>query len=420
MLTDFDYKYKEYKFIKEDLNNLLVEFFKNKEELKQFIDIINTPNVYLSGSSLLKFISKDDFRLNDLDIYIDISKFKDGEIKDLLRNLQKTLHNLNYYNNGKDFNLMGLNKRNGNKFLARYVDYKTTRRHKKLFQKELGKFYKQEKNIPLYIRDHRGRNVWIKDNTYMVKEPTDKDIEKLKNKEINKLIKKNVVDGSIIYNQMKVINKKIDIHKKSKLMHQNNTNYCLRGHLLDYYNYSNINKRKNIEIMFISKPIDQFMLTTFDLSIVQNYYSNGKIYSNSLDDIENKEANISLDHFKNRILYSKHEFNNFLTRFEKYTNRGYTIKVGGANLSKDDVEYIKLIRLDKISPFKYDYNYNTRKTYIMKYIIVKYVYQQFKSREKALETQLFQEQALETSLEQAPETINIQSIFKNLINRLFR
>ncbi len=138
MLTDFDYKYKEYKYKNEDLNNLLVEFFKNKEELKKFIDIVNTPNVYLSGSSLLKFISKDNFRLNDLDIYIDISKFKDGEIKELLYNLNKILINLNYCNNGKDFNLMGLNKKNGNKFLARYVDYKTTRRHRKLFQKTIG------------------------------------------------------------------------------------------------------------------------------------------------------------------------------------------------------------------------------------------------------------------------------------------
>lgn len=420
MLTNFDYNYKEYKFIKEDLNNLLVEFFKNKEELKQFIDIINTPNVYLSGSSLLKFISKDDFRLNDLDIYIDISKFKDGEIKDLLTKFQKTMYNLNYYNNGKEFNLMGLNKRNGNRFLGRYVDYKTTRKHKNLFYRELKKFYAMENNIPLFVRNSKGDNVWICDNTYITKEPTKKDIEKLKNKEINKLIKNQVVDGSIIYNQMKVINKKIDIHKKSKMIHQNNTNYCLRGHLLDYFNYSNINKRKNIEIMFISKPIDQFMLTTFDLSIVQNYYANGKIYSNSSSDIENKEANISLDHFKNRILYSKHEFNNFLTRYEKYTNRGYTIKVGGANLSREDVEYIKLIRLDKVTPYGYYYTSITRKTYIMKYIIVKYVYQQFKSREKALETQLFQEQALETSLEQAPETINIQSLFRNLFNRLFR
>lgn len=387
IISNFSYNYQRYNYNTTEFKQILFEFFNSNEVVSEFLGLINQKYVYLSGSAIMKIISKDDYKLSDLDIYIDITKFNDVEIYSLLKKIEGFMKRSNYYNSGKEFNTYGMNHSKKNKFLSRYIDYKYTRKHKNAYKREMIKYCKKN-NIQYGTTDY-GRVINTKS---CVSEPKKLCLKYNTNIDVDKLVEL-----------------RKNIHVKSKTIYDKHSNYCLRGHLLDYYKYSHMNMMKNIEIMFISKPIDEFMITTFDLSIVQNYYSMGKIYCNSLEDIRNKTANISLAHFYNRILYSKYEFNNFLIRYNKYTERGYTIYVGGLKLNTDIVAYIKNVRLNK------DYYYNLRsiicddykrnfhnqdpntissidmvkscrinkKNYIIRYLVTKFLIQRYK---KSLET----------------------------------
>ena len=404
LISNFEYNYINYAYDTNKFKQLLNEFFNSRDTVLDFIKLMNQKHVYISGSSIMKVISNDDYKISDLDIYIDITKFNDGDIKNLLISINDFMKKSKYYTE-KEFNLEGLHKKNKFKFLSRYIDYKYSRKHKNIYQRELKKYCR----INRILKDSSEYKKIIGTRWYA--EP--KNVVKYGNRK------------NFVTNNDKFLELRKNIMAKSKVVCENHANYCLRGHLLDYYKFAHANSFKNIEIMFISKPIDEFMITTFDLSIVQNYYSMGKIYCNALDDIRNKKANISFAHFYRRILYSSHEFNNFLTRYNKYTERGYQIYVGGLKMNDDIVSYIKNIRLSKdeflniksdiyrntyIERYGFKYPGFNKNQYIIVYLITKILIQKYKKNtlEQTQEPNTLEQTQEPNTLEQTQELNDIE------------
>ena len=108
--------------------------------------------------------------------------------------------------------------------------------------------------------------------------------------------------------------------------------------LIKFINFNN----KKIELIFISKDIETILENTFDYDIVKNYWKKNIIYCHNINAILNKTGRMSLKHFVNRIILSKNymEFNNFIKRYIKYTQRGYQLFIHKTKLTFHILEYI--------------------------------------------------------------------------------
>lgn len=148
-----------------------------------------------------------------------------------------------------------------------------------------------------------------------------------------------------------------------------------------YHLYKNVHYNKNfkIEIIYIKCHIEHLLLNSFDYDIVKNYWKQYKIYSFNYFAISNKVATMTLKHFIQRIMLgSKKEFTNFLTRFFKYNNRGFTIFIHKTNITKHIINHIIMIKYITNSPQitfnngklisynDFNYNYTYRLYYTLK------------------------------------------------------
>lgn len=108
--------------------------------------------------------------------------------------------------------------------------------------------------------------------------------------------------------------------------------------LIKFINFNN----KKIELIFISNDIETILEKTFDYDIVKNYWKENIIYCHNINAILNKTGRMSLKHFINRIVLSKNyiEFNNFIKRYIKYTQRGYQLYIHKTKLTFHILEYI--------------------------------------------------------------------------------
>jgi hypothetical protein len=187
--------------------------------------------------------------------------------------------------------------------------------------------------------------------------------------------------------------------------------------LLKFINFDN----KKIELIFISNDIEIILEKTFDYDIVKNYWKQNSIYCNNINAILNKTGRMTLKHFINRIALSKNyiEFNNFIKRYIKYTQRGYELYIYKTKITIYIIEYILNITRSKNYIYSYplwiDSYYNNyqfldnikyeaiyiylyklsidkgeyklvieKKSHIVKYILFAGIYQNYKFRKNLL------------------------------------
>ncbi len=110
--------------------------------------------------------------------------------------------------------------------------------------------------------------------------------------------------------------------------------FSLKNHIISIIRLFNPEINKHIDLIIL-KPtrrntIQKLIMETFDYDIVKNFiiYKNDsyKIFAHNYDAIINNKAMLTNTHFKNRIMSNIHEFNNFITRYIKYS-ANYTIYI---------------------------------------------------------------------------------------------
>jgi hypothetical protein len=133
-----------------------------------------------------------------------------------------------------------------------------------------------------------------------------------------------------------------------KLYHINRTtnpeyiNETLSKYIKYYLRFTD--KNKKIELIFISCDIETLLLNTFDYDIVKNYWKQNEVYVNNIHNINSKIACMSLKHFIIRILQNKNEFDNFIKRYNKYTQRGYKLFIHKTLLTNDLINKIYALK----------------------------------------------------------------------------
>jgi len=110
-----------------------------------------------------------------------------------------------------------------------------------------------------------------------------------------------------------------------------NTYFSLKKYINGVITLYNKNIKKSIDFIITRTNIENLLTKTFDFDIVKNYINIS--YGNCIkmlnkSSIDTKIATMSIPHFKNRVLDNIYEFNNFITRYMKYSNKGYTIYIG--------------------------------------------------------------------------------------------
>jgi hypothetical protein len=117
---------------------------------------------------------------------------------------------------------------------------------------------------------------------------------------------------------------------------ETNKYFTLKEYLNGIIKLYNPKTKKSIDLMFMNRSIRETLYNVFDFDIVKNYLTmDGKMYIHNIDAINSKIATISLKHFNSRILNNIYEFNNFITRYQKYSNRGYIIYIGKFLITND-------------------------------------------------------------------------------------
>ena len=147
--------------------------------------------------------------------------------------------------------------------------------------------------------------------------------------------------------------------------------------LIKFINFNN----KKIELIFISNDIEIILENTFDYDIVKNYWKKNIIYCHNINAILNKTGRMSLKHFINRIILSKNyvEFNNFIKRYIKYTQRGYQLFIHKTKLTFHIFEYI--LKIQRSRNYMYLYSIILEKrNHLVKYILLSGVIQNYKYR----------------------------------------
>ncbi len=357
-ITNKEHYYFKYNYNKDYFKCKILEFFNDSEK---FMNIINSSkNISISGSFILETINNKSFETindkKDIDIYINIMKFNNGEIKSLLTNMLEFLNSEGYIYvkniTNRDqidqidpFNLNKINNNKSNNFLNKY------------YTKEDRFIYKEHVFNYIYYA---------------------------------KILKK--YDG-----------------------------YMLNKFLLDYFKFENKDTKKSIEIMFINLPISVYMVNTFDISIVKNYYCQGDIKVYSLSNLKDKVGIINYTHFYKRILNNLYEFNNFLIRYNKYISRGYTIKIENVTITKDIINNIENIYIN------YKHIFSTNSLYSKMIICTcvddkkcKHIYKHYKSYNTLCSNIIMNkivENANKDVNDRTPDTILMEEIEKLMLDK---
>jgi len=111
-----------------------------------------------------------------------------------------------------------------------------------------------------------------------------------------------------------------------------------------------LQNNKKIDVIFTQYNIEQILIKVFDYDILQNHWSNFKIYCNNITAIKNKKGMMTLQHFINRILTSQYtrggisvmtmEQTNFINRYLKYTKRGFNLYIHNTLINPTIFKYI--------------------------------------------------------------------------------
>lgn len=165
------------------------------------------------------------------------------------------------------------------------------------------------------------------------------------------------------YNYYEIINKFSYVYYKNvsnNNIHNDvdsNSKYLSLGKYLKLYIPFEI-KNKKIELIFISSDIENVLLNTFDYDIVKNYWKRCNIYAYNNFAIMNRIGTMSITHFTDRVLNNQKEFKNFISRFNKYTKRGYKLFIHKTLLTQKICTYILNIFNSRIIPFHHLINSN--------------------------------------------------------------
>ena len=131
-----------------------------------------------------------------------------------------------------------------------------------------------------------------------------------------------------------IMNQINSAHRTPGLAHESSKYFSLFKFINRIITLKNPITSKSVDIILIKCNIKKLLLESFDFDIVKNYYSKGVLYILKSDAILNKKANMSLSHFKNRVLDNIYELYNFINRYTKYNNRGYDIHIDNIYIPK--------------------------------------------------------------------------------------
>lgn len=136
---------------------------------------------------------------------------------------------------------------------------------------------------------------------------------------------------------------------------QNNDNkyFSLSKYIYKVITLENVYSNQKIDIIFMKCGIKNILLESFDLDIVKNYYNKDYLYILNTDAIKNKIATITYKHFTDRIINNIYEFNNFIIRYIKYTQRGYKIFI-----DKNEINLTCINNILKLVQLRYNINLN--------------------------------------------------------------
>lgn len=118
--------------------------------------------------------------------------------------------------------------------------------------------------------------------------------------------------------------------------------FSLKEHIDKILSLKN-KKGKSLDIIIINKNIESLLENVFDFDIVKNYIklntsldknNSFQIKTFNYTSIESKSAYMTEEHFYNRILHNAYEFNNFIKRYLKYSEK-YKIYIGNTHISRE-------------------------------------------------------------------------------------
>lgn len=252
----------------EDLFNNILKNSINYEQIEYFKTLINYDFISISGSSILQILQEELYPNSDLDIYIEINSINQSKLQ-IINKLITFLGNLYQYSRQIITNY--------NDQIYNYYIYKTN-------------------------------SINTNNNTYANNNVT-------------------------------------------------NTHYSSLKKYIKFYQLFQYQNRK-IELIFIRTDIETLLLNTFDYDIVKNYWKENSIYSFNIHSIKHKTATMTLKHFINRIILgTPKEFRNFINRYSKYLSRDYKIFIHKTYISTSLFNHILKMYVNN----NYD-NLKTRKS----------------------------------------------------------
>lgn len=116
-----------------------------------------------------------------------------------------------------------------------------------------------------------------------------------------------------------------------------NPNYIFNKNISNMLTVINKDMNTTIDLIIISGSSIPDYINSFDFNMLKNYIHRGKLHVGYEQDIINKHANINIDK-SIQIFSSIFDFNSFIKRYIKYTNRGYKIFVSNIEITIDKFE----------------------------------------------------------------------------------
>lgn len=105
-----------------------------------------------------------------------------------------------------------------------------------------------------------------------------------------------------------------------------------------------INREVDIIIMRPATTIEDLIVNSFDYDIIKNFISMNEdefeLFVQNENVASSTAAKMHLSHFENRVMDNFHEFNNFIVRYVKYKQRGYSIYIGNFELSVEKFKHL--------------------------------------------------------------------------------
>ncbi len=129
---------------------------------------------------------------------------------------------------------------------------------------------------------------------------------------------------------------KYTLNNKSNIKNTNKY-FSLKKYINGIIILHNPKLNKSIDIIIANGSTKNIFTNTVDFDIVRNYITlnKPKLYMNNQNSIDTKVATMTIQHFKKRVLNNIYEFNNFITRYMKYSNKGYKIYIDNILIKRE-------------------------------------------------------------------------------------